>query len=367
MNERPILDDLRDQLTVSVHEHGRNIPRVEPLPISPWLAMLLMQKAIRRSRQDLALAGAATLLRCSPDRLWRRLCVTAYEDIGVGCFETVGLTTVALTGKAWRHNLGGDWTVASTLVRLMCLAPKCRAADDLAYICVCDPVLEPARLDLTFLTVPELLREVRSASSLPLRALALWYANGTDRYRAPDLRERKGQPGAVFDALSESGYPDSVVEVCRMGFKKCGEILPPFVMLLWQELQRSAGATEPEPLTEDEMVGPVPCWAYDMHVREGNRAMALFLQSGCETARWLSTHVEPGRRVRTLGEMLFKVESGLVAKRFHWPAGDQLRAKADGLVEGLDARCVMEGLQLLRADLPRLNEARRHVAQSNLR
>ena len=45
--------------------------------------MSLMQKAIRRGREEIALRAAATLLRDSPDRLWRRCGVTAFEDIGV--------------------------------------------------------------------------------------------------------------------------------------------------------------------------------------------------------------------------------------------------------------------------------------------
>jgi hypothetical protein len=47
---------------------------------SPWVAMSAMQKAIRRGREDLALSGAATLLRDAPDKLWRRLGCIAYED-----------------------------------------------------------------------------------------------------------------------------------------------------------------------------------------------------------------------------------------------------------------------------------------------
>jgi len=48
MNERPILDDLRDQLAEAVRQQAQSTRGAEPLPISPWLAMSLMQKAIRR-------------------------------------------------------------------------------------------------------------------------------------------------------------------------------------------------------------------------------------------------------------------------------------------------------------------------------
>jgi replication-associated recombination protein RarA len=55
--------------------------------------MSLMQKAIRRGRKDLALQAAATLLDGSPERLWRRLGCTAFEDIGIGNLDTVAIVT----------------------------------------------------------------------------------------------------------------------------------------------------------------------------------------------------------------------------------------------------------------------------------
>jgi hypothetical protein len=93
--------------------------------ISPWVAMSLMQKAIRRGRKHLALRAAATLLRGSPERLWRRLGGIAFEDIGVGELQIVALVTAALAGKRFRSELGGEWTVASLLISRMSGATKC--------------------------------------------------------------------------------------------------------------------------------------------------------------------------------------------------------------------------------------------------
>src|ERR1700722_11487997 len=75
--------------TNSQHELGDH----QPFDISPWLAMSLMQKAIRRGRAAIALRAAATLLRDSPDRLWRRCGVTAFEDIGVADLDVVAEVT----------------------------------------------------------------------------------------------------------------------------------------------------------------------------------------------------------------------------------------------------------------------------------
>ena len=58
-----------------------HVPEGQPTTLSPWVAMSLLQKAVRRGRSDLALRAAATLLRDTPDRLWRRLGVIAFEDV----------------------------------------------------------------------------------------------------------------------------------------------------------------------------------------------------------------------------------------------------------------------------------------------
>jgi hypothetical protein len=100
-------------------------PPCDPLKISPWIAMSLLQKAIRRGRKDLAFQAAATLLIAAPDKLWRRLGCIAFEDIGVGDLDNVALVTAALTGKRFRSELGGEWTVGSFLVSRMSEATKC--------------------------------------------------------------------------------------------------------------------------------------------------------------------------------------------------------------------------------------------------
>src|ERR1700760_707097 len=79
----------------------RNEAAFQPLNISPWLAMSLMQKAIRRGEHEIALRAAATLLRNSPDRLWRRCGVTAFEDIGVADLAVVAAVTATLAGKTF--------------------------------------------------------------------------------------------------------------------------------------------------------------------------------------------------------------------------------------------------------------------------
>jgi replication-associated recombination protein RarA len=130
MEHFPIISTAREELAEAVG----STPISSPLPIecSPWSAMSVLQKSIRRGREDLALRAAATLLRDSPDRLWRRCGIIAFEDIGVADLATAGMVVAALGGKTFRAKLGGEWAVASTIVSAMARAPKCRSADDRA-------------------------------------------------------------------------------------------------------------------------------------------------------------------------------------------------------------------------------------------
>ncbi|MFP6870850.1 MAG: hypothetical protein VCE91_16225 [Nitrospinota bacterium] len=73
MNGFSILEYYRTNLADALRERGDEVPEFALLRISPWVAMSLMQKGIRRGRTDLALGAAATLLEVSPQRLWRKL------------------------------------------------------------------------------------------------------------------------------------------------------------------------------------------------------------------------------------------------------------------------------------------------------
>ena len=68
MDKIHIIEHFRDQLAREVIGQGDSLPRFNPMNMSPWLAMSLMQKAIRRGRKELALQAAATLLTQAPDR-----------------------------------------------------------------------------------------------------------------------------------------------------------------------------------------------------------------------------------------------------------------------------------------------------------
>ncbi|MGR3481946.1 MAG: hypothetical protein ACU0CD_14700, partial [Salipiger marinus] len=83
-----------------------------PIPMSPWQAASLLQKAIRRGDVVRVQDAVSSLLISDPARLWRRLGIIAFEDVGLGNLPLVGQVTVALRGKTFRRSLGGEARVA---------------------------------------------------------------------------------------------------------------------------------------------------------------------------------------------------------------------------------------------------------------
>jgi len=367
MNGPHIFDHLRVELADEVASQRIEQHEFPLLKISPWAAMSLLQKAIRRGQETWALRAVSTLLAISPERLWRRLGVIAFEDIGVGDFEAVSLTVASLKGKTLRSEIGGEWAVASSLISSMCRAAKCRAADDLTFVAELHRDYERARLDLTFLTVPRLLDIVCSDRPMTERAIALWYAIGTNRCPSDALRARRGDPWPVMDAMCERGYPDMVVEVCREGLRKTNCILAPLIILLWQEHQKNQSHVVPDDVPPENIVGEVPGWCFDMHVREGKAAMARLLETKSDTARWMNDNLPGDKRRKVLEIALFRIESQIVNQRLRWSLGDELRRMADLEAMGLEPDKMQKLLDLLRNDLPLLGDLRRQVIASNPR
>ncbi len=355
MNGPEILHLVRRDLQRAVAQRGKP-PTPQPMDASPWVAMSALQKAIRRGREDLALGAAATLLRDAPERLWRRLGCIAYEDVGLGSLDAVGIATAALAGKRVRDDLGGEWAVASCLVSELAEAPKCRAADDLLMSCELHPAYAGLRTELPLLSTADLIDLATGAWPIHHRALALWYALGTYG-RSSRFVIHRFDPRLVFGRLCEAGWPHSLVEVAREGYRRTGEMLCPLVALLAHEPPEPVKADNDE-LPPETMIGDVPSWALDVYSREGRAAFARFLQTEARSARWVRRHVRPSRHTAFFGHIVFRVEGGLVANRMRRPLADELRRQVDYECSGPDCPDAAEILELVRTDLPRLNAAR---------
>ncbi len=333
-------------------------PVSSPLPVSPWVAMSALQKAIRRGRKDLAQRAAATLLADSPDRLWRRCGGIAFEDIGVADLKTVALVTAALAGKRFRATLGGEWKVASFIVAQMAQAVKCRAADDLLLTAQLHPAYATLRQVFPLRTQDELEAIAVHGAALPVKALAVWFATGIFGPTI-NLRFRKGSPSSVFASMKDADLP--FVDIAQEGYRKAGEILCPFVSLLLSLESSEDTNIKNDAFPPEISINGVPGWAYDIYTREGRAVYQAFLQRDSRTAQWIQEYVPQRQRISFLGTIIFRIEGGLVRSRLRWSTGDELRQLVDLGCNGPHCADASEILALARSDINELNEIRVHV------
>jgi hypothetical protein len=340
-------------------------PEPQPLEISPWIAQSLLQKSIRRGEVGLALRAAASLLRDDPDKLWKRLSVAVFEDIGLGSLDLIAPVLIGTSAKGIRQKFGGDWLVASALVERMAAARKCRASDDLLMTVISHPAYDGDRLGLTYRTHRELMAIVAGDGDLITRAIALFYLTGTDRCPIPTMRTRNGSYPYALEMMEQKGFPFCVLEIVRRGISRMREPLPIFVALLSRDVPRRQDGFQPTDKDDDisptTMIGEVPGWCIDWYTRPGRAAIKSFLRKSTPTSRWIERHIALRDRAEVLGGLVFRVEGGLLRRRLQWPTGQYLRKVMENEAVGFSITDATEVLELLRNDLPLLNKERHHV------
>ena len=339
-------------------------PTLKPLRISPWVAMSLTQKAIRRGEIGLGLQAAATLLLSDPGRLWRRLGAIAFEDIGMADRCAVGLATVALAGKRIRADLGGEWTVASWLVHRLCKAPKSRMTDDLLMACQARPALQSARDQFASLSHDQLRRVILNTDCQFERAIAMIYLAGTDSRMVAGFHPRRGEPALAFHVADELGASPTVLAISKAGYRKTREALCLLLPLIEVAEERSTPTFGDDILPPAAMAGPVPGWALDTYTREGKEALRRFLGSKCSASEWINNALPQAKRLPFLSLLTFHGEGGLLIKRYQSALAGQLRQINEEEASGIEPEAMQEALAFFGADIPQLNVIRAQVMGS---
>ncbi|MGE3643782.1 MAG: hypothetical protein AB7F96_07990 [Beijerinckiaceae bacterium] len=357
-----VLTTFRQEIANSLD--GYKAPPPTPLAISPWIAMSLLQKGIRRGEKVWGTAAAATLFFAAPDKLWRRLAGIAAEDIGLADICATGAMAGMMAGKRLRGSIGGEWTIAAWLTQRLCEARTSRATDDLLMAAQLLPSLQGERERLAGLSNHHLRLTLLGTESLHVRALALLYLAGTAGKPLDHLLSRRGDPALAFDVLDELGTPLTVLELAREGYRVSREPLWLLMGLLAAEPAGFVCETQiDDDIPPETITGPVPGWALDAFTREGKGAISRFLHGDSPYTRCLQACVERSQQRTVTALALFHVEGGLLRNRCRSALTEDLRATNERECLGLLPELAQDALHLLRDDLPRLDTIRADILE----
>ena len=120
--------------------------------------------------------------------------------------------------------------------------------------------------------------------------------------------------------------------------------------------------SDPDPFG-DEIIAGLPACTFDMHTWEGKRAYAYFAKACGEVRRFFSDHGELDP-VRSIGIVMFIVESAILNEYLTWPGRDDLLCssrKHDYAAFGLDATQASKLQLIAQQNRSALNHARRAV------
>lgn len=315
-----------------------------------WIALSLLQKAIRRGDTVQALRAADFLHSFDYRTLWRRLVVIAWEDIGLGNLHLCFMVTAAAGSKRWREANGGDWYYAAYLTIAMSQAIKDRSTDDLMEIAQYDLRFADERNGYCDLDYDKLLEIVHDSDELlPRRIIAAWYCAGTDRYGFEGLRRRKGDIERYFHSLGDELCPEHVSELCRLGVSRSRTVLPAFVPTFWRYYASSDFLSFVADVEISEhMLRGIPRYAFDGFTRAGKRYLNSIARRHNGLSNFLAYVAPPPERDAIVRNMYFRIESACCDKRLNWPIGLEAHKRTGEVGFDLTPETYRAGLQILR-------------------
>jgi hypothetical protein len=337
-------------------------PSTNHLLQDAWVATSALQKSIRRGASKPAQEATSFLLVRNYERFWRRLVVIALEDIGIGDLDTVRRVLLAATRKSWRAQNGGDWEVASQLVKALCAAPKSRDACELLVTADLHPNMKHQRtafLDLSANQLADILVDVDC--SLAERTLAAWLIAGTKRFPAYALPEKEGSFSELLEIYRHLGASDEVLEVARLGSTRTQEGHPLTLPLVWLTATSSSISIEKAAFVEPRSIRGWPAEAYDMHTRLGKVAIAAFAKKSSTLTALMQQHLPLSSHVEFVGTLLFRLEGHVVDRRVSYNSIKGLLRDAEAAhitYSGFPENLATEALEALQSDLELLHQCR---------
>lgn len=281
-----------------------------------WVLASGMQKSIRRGDTKRAASFALSLAQQDRRSVWRRLLVTAFEDIGIGNPDTVLDVIAVYKAPAWRREVG-DIQAAVHLARKMASAVKSRYATEMFFYIDLSPTAAKLRTCIGSVGDRKLSNIILDSDSKPHeRFLALWALAGTKLYPAKGFA-RTGNFEAAVKILRKLPTPSALTEACISVLKDGQHPLALFLPLAMVVTRKEKlGVEQEQPLSSPEFES-VPAYAID----------PLYTRIGIASVRQLQKTIPTlkGYSPAQLGETLFFIEGENIDRRLPSDALDTLR------------------------------------------
>lgn len=336
-----------------------------PVITDPHVARSALQKALRRGDEERAGQAASSLLG-DPQRLWKGLAVTVFEDFGSAPICLRGQVVAACASKKVRSDLGGDMAVARALIHHLCEVPRDRRVDE-AYMFA--GILEKD---------PTVLRERRRWSS-ELRELLDRSGDLIRRCERPvPRRSFKTVLARECDRFLVEMYEAERIDeeelaICIQG-RKTTQCLLPVLYPVTKPVSSRQGSfsltlTCPADMSRDTCrdTYDVPLYALDGYTRAGKQALELLFWATPRLQRLLKPLKSRSAKMKTLAALLFVVEGGVCTEEVSDPLYDELKCVSRGRWSSLPAEVVSEPLEAMRDAIPHLNQLRQEIWGPNVR
>jgi hypothetical protein len=343
--------DLLSDAVGALPDPSQKLPDIN----DPYVARSALQKALRRGDTDRA-AQAALSLMDDPQRLWKGLAVTIFEDFGSASVELRGQVVAACASKKVRADLGGDALVAQALICQLCEVPRDRRVDE-AYMFAGELEKEPQaprerrrwspQMRELLDSVGDLIR--RCERSVPRRSFKTVLARECDAF--------------LVEMYEVEHIKEEELALCIQG-RKTTQCLLPVLYPLTRPVSSRQGSfsltlTCPAGMSRDTY--DVPLYALDGNTRAGKQALELLFWATPGLQSFLKPLKSRSAKIKVLAALLFVVEGGVCTEEISDPLYDELKQVSRGRWSGLPVEVIPEALAEMQEAIPHLNQLRQET------
>lgn len=341
------IDRLESDLATTRLRLGPGLPTNDP-----FVATSVLQKAIRRSDREPAMAAGRSLYDIDRVRLWRRLSIIAFEDFGLSDLDLTATIVAAACAKSWRKGLVDETDLVALIVDRLLETPCDRSLDRLYALAIA------IRSSFVF-------RESFAGRSAGFRELM-------ERVYGVIRRCERRVPGQAFWGLQAKVCDEALLAMVGMGTiqeleldiclegRKASQCALPVLLPLLKSASRPYRPDREvvhHKLEPSPMVGGIPAYALDARTRAGKFVLGMLLHGDRELSRIMS-YSRARDSIGALASLLFLVEGGRCAREVSDALSEEIKDVATGCLTGLSRPLIDAAAARLMTLLPLLDKLR---------